>query len=761
MKRKMASVLLAGTLLLTAVGCGSSASTTTGKDVTNSTKASISSKTTESTESTATNTATSTASELKASNVFTDADKDTSYDESNSKVIELNNESITINKEGTYILSGTISNGQVVVDATNTSKIKIVLNGVTINNNTSAAIYVKQADKVFITTAKGSVNTLSNKSEFINKTGEEIDAVIYSKDDISLNGEGTLNINAVYGNGIVSKDDLVISSGSYNITAKNHGLRGKDAVKIGGGTINVKAGKDAIHAENNDDTSKGYIYVSGGDIKLESESDAMDAMSLLQVDGGNITISSGDDGMHSDDKLIVKGGKVDILKSVEGIEGKQVDIKDGVVNIVSSDDGINATEKTTTTTTDSTTSSDKTTSKNTKSSSSTSGADTNTSATNSSKKTTKSSSNSSTKTTDNSDTKKSTTGNSTKESSNTANSTVKKSRKAKNAENLSEGNNASTTNLNNTNKSTVKKFRKNKNSNTSSSTGNGTDNTSSTNNTNNKKMKRKSYSQNENRNGNEMPQLLPNENRGDMAPPKNGENSGNDLNMRRRGPGHMPPPDANGDMSQRPEGNPPDGEFGGPGGQGGFRSHGGPGGQDGFGGPDGNGGQGGGSFENQKDTYIKISGGTVNINAEGDAIDSNGSLYVTGGTTYISGPSNAGNGALDYNGTATIIGGTIITASSAGMSQNFGSDSTQGSILLNLSSQQSAGTKIEVKNSSGKVIASYTPKKAYSSILISTSEIKKGETYTITAGSFSQKVEMTDIIYGQSGGPGGMGGFRH
>ncbi len=690
MKRKMASVLLAGTLLLTAVGCGSSASTTTGKDVINSTKASISNKTTEDTESkesTATNTATSTVSELNVNDVFTDADKDTSYDESNSKVVKLNNESITINKEGTYILSGTISNGQLVVDATNTSKIKIVLNGVTINNDTSAAICVKQADKVFITTAKGSVNTLSNKSEFVNKTGEEIDAVIYSKDYISLNGEGTLNINAVYGNGIVSKDDLVISSGSYNITAKNHGLRGKDAVKIGGGTINVKAGKDAIHAENNDDTSKGYIYVSGGDINLESESDAMDAMSLLQVDGGNITISSGDDGMHSDDKLIVKGGKVDILKSVEGIEGKQVDIKDGVVNIVSSDDGINATEKTTTTTTNSTTSSDKTTSKNTNSSSSTSATDSNTSATKSSKKTT------------------------------------------------------------------------------------------------NQKMKRKSYSQNENSNGNEMPPPPPHGDMGDMAPPQNGENSGNDLNMRRRGPGHMPPPDANGDMPQRPEGNmPADGEFGGPGGQGGFKRHGGPGGQDGFGGPEGNGGQGrqggfggpegqggpggnggkgGGSFENQQNTYIKISGGTVNINAEGDAIDSNGSLYVTGGTTYISGPSNAGNGALDYNGTATITGGTIITAGSAGMSQNFGSDSTQGSILLNLSSQQSAGIKIEVKNSAGKVIASHTPKKAYSSILISTAEIKKGETYTITAGSFSQKVEMTDIIYGQSGSPGGMGGFRH
>ena len=284
-------------------------------------------------------------------------------------------------------------------------------------------------------------------------------------------------------------------------------------------------------------------------------------------------------------------------------------------------------------------------------------------------------------------------------------------------------------------------------------------------------MKRKSYSQNENSNGNEMPPPPPHGDMGDMAPPQNGENSGNNSNMRRRGPGHMPPPDANGDMPQRPEGNiPADGEFGGPGGQGGFegqggfRRHGGPGGQDGFGGPDGNGGQGGkggGSFENQQNTYIKISGGTVNINAEGDDIDSNGSLYVTGGTTYISGPSNAGNGALDYNGTATITGGTIITASSAGMSQNFGSDSTQGSILLNLSSQQSAGTKIEVKNSAGKVIASYTPKKAYSSIIVSTAEIKKDETYTIIAGNFSQKVEMTDIIYGQGGGPGGRGGFRH
>ena len=127
----------------------------------------------------------------------------------------------------------------------------------------------------------------------------------------------------------------------------------------------------------------------------------------------------------------------------------------------------------------------------------------------------------------------------------------------------------------------------------------------------------------------------------------------------------------------------------------------------------------------------------------------------------MSGPSNGGNGALDYNGTATITGGTVITASAAGMAENFGSESTQGSILLNLSSQQSAGTKIEVKNSSGKVIASYTPKKAYSSIVVSTPEIKKGETYTITAGTFSQTVQMADIVYGQGGGPGGMGGFRH
>ena len=196
MKRKFASVLLAGTFLLTAVGCGASASTTTGKSVTNLTKTSTSSKSTSTSSSTATNKPTSTVSELNASDMFTNSDKDTSYDASKSTVIKLNNETVTINKEGTYFLSGTISNGQVIVDATKTAKIKIVLNGVTINNDTSAAIYVKQADKVFITTAKGSVNTLSNKKEFVNTSDEEINAVIYSNDDISLHGQGTLKINA-------------------------------------------------------------------------------------------------------------------------------------------------------------------------------------------------------------------------------------------------------------------------------------------------------------------------------------------------------------------------------------------------------------------------------------------------------------------------------------------------------------------------------------------------------------------------------------
>lgn len=145
----------------------------------------------------------------------------------------------------------------VVVNAEDTDEVQLVLNGVEITNNTSAAIYILEADKVLIVTASGSENSLANGGEYVAIDDNNIDAVIFSKSDLTLSGEGTLTINAAAGQGIVSKDDLVFASGTYAITAASHGISGNDSVQITSGTYTITSGKDGIHAENTDDTSHG------------------------------------------------------------------------------------------------------------------------------------------------------------------------------------------------------------------------------------------------------------------------------------------------------------------------------------------------------------------------------------------------------------------------------------------------------------------------------------------------------------------------
>ena len=141
--------------------------------------------------------------------------------------VSISGSTVTITGEGTYLLSGSLSNGQIVIDAEKTDKLHLVLNGVDINCDTSAAIYVKQADKVFVTLAADTENKLSNQSEFVAIDDNNIDSVIFSKEDLTLNRLGSLTIHAAYGHGIVSKDDLVVTSGTYEINAASHGLCGK------------------------------------------------------------------------------------------------------------------------------------------------------------------------------------------------------------------------------------------------------------------------------------------------------------------------------------------------------------------------------------------------------------------------------------------------------------------------------------------------------------------------------------------------------
>lgn len=241
------------------------------------------------------------------SDMFTSNDKEIGYDETNAVTIGLSDSgssasdadvsvsgsTVTITKEGTYILSGSLSDGTVIVDSENTSKIRIILDNVSITSASTAPIYVKQADKVFITTAKDSENTLNVTGEYVNSGEDNIDAAIFSKDDLTLNGTGSLTINADYGHGIVSKDDLVFTGGTYSITVASHAVTGNDSVRVSDGTFSLISGKDGIHAENTDDTSLGFIYIEGGNFTVNANGDGFDASNCITIFDGSFDILAG------------------------------------------------------------------------------------------------------------------------------------------------------------------------------------------------------------------------------------------------------------------------------------------------------------------------------------------------------------------------------------------------------------------------------------------------------------------------------------
>lgn len=283
-------------------------------------------------------------------------DKEVNYDRNTSTIITLNGDSIsfqgegvtvgnstvTITQAGTYVISGNLNNGQIIVDAADTDDVRVVLENVNIHSETSAAIYVRNADKLIVTLPSGTTNTLSGGSTYENIDENNIDGVIFSKDDLTINGEGTLNINANYKHGIVSKNDLNIVGGTFNINSVSQALSGKDAVKIYGGVFNIESQGKGIKSENVDETEKGNIYITGGEFNLNTVDDALHTSGSIVIDGGNFTIKTEDDGMHADKDLVINGGNINITESYEGLEGYKVVINGGEINIVSSDDGINA-----------------------------------------------------------------------------------------------------------------------------------------------------------------------------------------------------------------------------------------------------------------------------------------------------------------------------------------------------------------------------------------------------------------------------------
>ena len=242
-----------------------------------------------------------------SSDFFSSRDFEVGYDESICALIQLNGSSascssdavsvsgstVTLRDEGSYILSGILNDGMIIIDAEKTDKLQLILDGVSIHSETSAPLYVRQADKVFITLAEGTENSLSNGGSFIAIDENNIDGAIFSKDDLTLNGSGSLTITSPAGHGIVSKESLTVTSGTYTVSAASHALEGKNDICIANAVFTLTSGKDALHAENGDDAALGFIYIQSGTLNISAEGDGLSAASLMRIDGGSFSITTG------------------------------------------------------------------------------------------------------------------------------------------------------------------------------------------------------------------------------------------------------------------------------------------------------------------------------------------------------------------------------------------------------------------------------------------------------------------------------------
>ena len=265
-------------------------------------------------------TATTVTKIYQASELFTERDLEQNVNTTNAtKYTVSDGENITITSEGVYLISGTAKNVTIYVEAGDLDKVQIVLKDLSITNEVVPVIYVKTADKVFVTS--NGENNLKVTGTFVKDDSNNLNAVIFSKQDITFNGTGTLNIEST-ANGITGKDDVKITGGTYNIKSSAVGIRANDSIRIADGTINILAGTDGLHAENSSDDSKGYVFIAKGTIKIEATDDCIHGGSVVQIDDGNIT-----------------------LNGAEGIEGTYVQINGGTLKINGTGDGINAGSK--------------------------------------------------------------------------------------------------------------------------------------------------------------------------------------------------------------------------------------------------------------------------------------------------------------------------------------------------------------------------------------------------------------------------------
>ncbi len=535
------------------------------------------------------------------------------------KGAKLNGSTLTISDEGVYVLSGNFSM-QLVVNAGDKDKVQIVLTGADIASPAGPAILVEAADKVFITAADGTQNSLSDTA---NRSDNTLDAAIFSRADLCLNGTGLLTVQGRYKHGISSKDDLVITSLTLNVEAASTALDGKDCIKLHGVTATVNASSNGLRSDDTEDAARGFIYISNSTLNVTAGTDGIQAETLLQADnsvliittgegsgevqqsaqevfggfggfsrggnrswssqatastgswkglkagknillnGGTYTIGSQDDCIHSNGDLTITGGTFALRSGDDGIHAdNELLISGGDIVISQSFEGIEASKLT-----------------------------------------------------------------------------------------ISGGNI-------------------------------------------------------------------------DIVASDDGLNAAGGADG-----------SASADRWRR------------------------------------------GMFSNGVGEIV-ISGGYTHINAMGDGIDSNDTIYVSGGVTLVSGSPSGGNAAFDYDGEATVTGGILIATGGSGMAQSFTAAESQGCMLFGLNGGP-AGRNLAVINAEGKVVASYTPQNSYSAVVITAPGIQVGSTYQVvldatidsaddhgfaadasyTGGAVLGSIEMTTALQGGSGhsmgGPGG------
>ena len=330
------SVTLLAALALT--GCS-----TTSNALASGTTAADSSVGTTATTSSATATDTAASSSSFSTNVKSGekldvdthySEQDLSWDASSETAIDLSNPTatdgvtvedgtLTITKAGTYKLSGEYQ-GQIKVETADSDAVRLVLDNANITNSSGAALNVVNADEVILYSASGTTNTISDGADYTATGENDPDAVVYSKADLTIAGEGTLKVNGNHEDGIHTSDGLVIASGTLEVNAANTGIKGKDYVDILGGTINVTAQQDGIKSTNDTDEGKGWTRLSNG----------------------TVTVNAGDDGFKASRVVEISGGSLTVEQSDEGIEAQYINVSGGNVNVTSADDGMNASLKT-------------------------------------------------------------------------------------------------------------------------------------------------------------------------------------------------------------------------------------------------------------------------------------------------------------------------------------------------------------------------------------------------------------------------------